>query len=82
MSEAPACQKYPFSFGPPPLRFARSDLPAVIPEINAVAKAVIANYGASNAAMLDVIFGKAPFELPLMFADKEHWRVYRLFNKW
>ena len=46
------------------------DRPAVFPEINAAAKAVIANYGASDAALLDVIFGKAkpegnlPFELP------------------
>ncbi|MCW5922472.1 MAG: glycoside hydrolase family 3 protein [Saprospiraceae bacterium] len=46
------------------------DRPAVIPEINASAKALLANYGASDAAALDVIFGKAkpegklPFELP------------------
>ena len=46
------------------------DRPAVIPEINAAAKVVIADYGASDAAILDVIFGKAkpegklPFELP------------------
>jgi beta-glucosidase len=46
------------------------DRPAVIPEINAAARAVLANYGASDAAVLDVIFGKAkpegklPFELP------------------
>lgn len=46
------------------------DRPAVIPEINAAAKGVIANFGASDAAVLDVIFGKAapggklPFELP------------------
>jgi beta-glucosidase len=46
------------------------DRPAVFPEINALAKAVIADYGASDAAVLDVIFGKAspegklPFELP------------------
>ncbi|HMQ47878.1 MAG TPA: glycoside hydrolase family 3 N-terminal domain-containing protein [Saprospiraceae bacterium] len=46
------------------------DRPAVIPEINAAAKAVLGNYGASDAAVLDVIFGKAkpegklPFELP------------------
>ncbi|MCO6477190.1 MAG: glycoside hydrolase family 3 C-terminal domain-containing protein [Phaeodactylibacter sp.] len=46
------------------------DRPAVIPEINARAKAVLANYGASDAAVLDVIFGiarpkgKLPFELP------------------
>ena len=46
------------------------DRPAVIPEINARAKAVLANFGASDAALLDVIFGKAkpqgrlPLELP------------------
>lgn len=46
------------------------DRPAVIPEINAACKALIANYGASDAAVLDVIFGKAkpegklPIELP------------------
>lgn len=46
------------------------DRPAVFPEINAAAKAVLANYGANDAAVLDVIFGKAkpegklPFELP------------------
>ena len=46
------------------------DRPAVIPEISAAAKALLADYGASDAAVLDVIFGKAspegklPFELP------------------
>ncbi len=46
------------------------DRPAVIPEISKAAKALVANYGASDAAALDVIFGKAkpegnlPFELP------------------
>ena len=46
------------------------DRPAVITEINAAAKGVIADYGASDAAVLDVIFGKSkpqgklPFELP------------------
>jgi len=46
------------------------DRPAVIPEISARAKALLADYGASDAALLDVIFGKAqpegklPFELP------------------
>lgn len=46
------------------------DRPAVIPEISAKAKALFGNYGASDAALLDVIFGKAkpegklPFELP------------------
>jgi len=46
------------------------DRPAVIPEINAAAKGLLADFGASDAAVLDVIFGKAkpggklPFELP------------------
>lgn len=46
------------------------DRPAVIPEISKKARALFANYGASDAALLDVIFGKArpegklPFELP------------------
>ncbi|MEM0577316.1 glycoside hydrolase family 3 protein [Flavobacterium polysaccharolyticum] len=46
------------------------DRPAVFPEINAAAKGVFVNYGASDSALLDVIFGitkpegKLPFELP------------------
>lgn len=46
------------------------DRPAVIPEIQAAAKALLADYGASDASVLDVLFGKAqpegklPFELP------------------
>jgi beta-glucosidase len=46
------------------------DRPAVIPEISAKAKALIGDFGASDAALLDIIFGKAkpmgklPFELP------------------
>jgi beta-glucosidase len=46
------------------------DRPAVLPEISAGAKGLLANYGASDAAVLDIIFGKArpegklPFELP------------------
>ena len=46
------------------------DRPAVIPEINQYAKALIANYGATDAALLDVVFGKykpgghLPIELP------------------
>lgn len=46
------------------------DRPAVIPEISAAAKGLLADFGASDAAVLDVIFGKAhpegklPFELP------------------
>jgi beta-glucosidase len=47
-----------------------ADRPAVIPEISAAARAILVEYGASDAAVLDVIFGKAqpqgrlPFELP------------------
>ena len=46
------------------------DRPAVIPEINLCAKALLAEYGASDLAVLDVIFGRSqpqgrlPFELP------------------
>lgn len=46
------------------------DRPAVIPEISDAAKALIAEYGADDAAVLNVIFGKArpegrlPLELP------------------
>ena len=46
------------------------DRPAVIPEIAAAATAVIADYGASDSAVADVLFGVAkpegnlPFELP------------------
>lgn len=46
------------------------DRPAVFPEINAKAKAVLADFGASDEAVMDVIFGKSkpggklPFELP------------------
>ncbi|MCA9968069.1 MAG: glycoside hydrolase family 3 C-terminal domain-containing protein, partial [Anaerolineales bacterium] len=46
------------------------DRPAVIPEISATAQGLLADYGASDAAVLDVVFGKAqpegklPFELP------------------
>ena len=46
------------------------DRPAVIPDISGMAKALLAEYGVSDAAMLDVLFGKAspegklPFELP------------------
>ncbi|MDE3254065.1 MAG: glycoside hydrolase family 3 C-terminal domain-containing protein, partial [Bacteroidota bacterium] len=46
------------------------DRPAVIPEISAAAKGLLADFGASDAAVLDVIFGvaqpggKLPFELP------------------
>ena len=46
------------------------DRPAVIPEISAQAKGLLADFGASDAAVLDVIFGKykpgghLPIELP------------------
>ena len=46
------------------------DRPAVIPEIHQFAKALLGEYGASDVAVLDVIFGetspkgKLPFELP------------------
>ena len=46
------------------------DRPAVIPEISAAAKGLLTDYGASDTAVLDVVFGKAkpegklPFELP------------------
>jgi beta-glucosidase len=46
------------------------DRPAVIPEINAAARALLADFGANDKAVLDVIFGNArpegklPLELP------------------
>lgn len=46
------------------------DRPAVIPEISVAAKGLLGEYGASDEAVLDVIFGKTkpqgklPFELP------------------
>jgi beta-glucosidase len=46
------------------------DRPAVIPEISESARALLAEYGANDVAVLEVIFGKAnpegklPFELP------------------
>jgi beta-glucosidase len=46
------------------------DRPAVIPEISQQAVALLADFGASDGAVLDVIFGhfepegKLPFELP------------------
>ena len=46
------------------------DRPAVIPEISSMAQALLADFGASDAAVLDVLFGqvrpegKLPFELP------------------
>jgi beta-glucosidase len=50
------------------------DRPAVIPEISAKAKGLLADFGASDAAVLDVIFGKSrplghlPIELPSSMA--------------
>ncbi len=50
------------------------DRPAVIPEISVKAKGLLADFGASDAAVLDVIFGKAkplghlPVELPSSMA--------------
>lgn len=50
------------------------DRPAVIPEINAAARALLADFGACDKAVLDVIFGrvapegKLPFELPSSMA--------------
>jgi beta-glucosidase len=50
------------------------DRPAVIPEISAKAKGLLADFGASDAAVLDVIFGKdkpgghLPMELPSSMA--------------
>ncbi len=46
------------------------DRPAVVPEISKLAKGLFVNFGANDAALLDVVFGKArpegklPFELP------------------
>jgi beta-glucosidase len=50
------------------------DRPAVIPEIAAACQVLLADYGASDAAVLDVVFGIArpegrlPFELPSSMA--------------
>ena len=46
------------------------DRPAVIPEIAEMSTGLLANFGASDAAVLDVLFGrftpsaKLPFEMP------------------
>jgi beta-glucosidase len=51
--------------------------PAVLPEITAKAAALVADYGASDTALLDVAFGRAraqgrlPFELPRSMAAGE-----------
>ncbi|MCC6462038.1 MAG: glycoside hydrolase family 3 C-terminal domain-containing protein [Saprospiraceae bacterium] len=50
------------------------DRPAVVPEISKKSQALLVNFGASDAALLDVVFGKAkpegklPFELPSSMA--------------
>ncbi|MGW4986477.1 glycoside hydrolase family 3 C-terminal domain-containing protein [Streptomyces mirabilis] len=54
----------------PTLVCVKLERPAVFPEIAAKAAALVADYGASDAALLDVAFGRAraqgrlPFELP------------------
>ncbi|GAA4983697.1 glycoside hydrolase family 3 N-terminal domain-containing protein [Yinghuangia aomiensis] len=56
------------------------DRPAVFPEIAEAAAAVVANYGAADAPLLDVLFGhrrpegKLPFQLPRSMADVERQR--------
>ncbi|MDI2129971.1 glycoside hydrolase family 3 protein [Yinghuangia seranimata] len=51
--------------------------PAVLPEIAAGAAALVANYGAGDGPLLDVLFGRAtpegrlPFQLPGSMADVE-----------
>jgi beta-glucosidase len=55
----------------------RLDRPAVIPDVVAGARAVLASYGTCDAAFLDVIFGRAhpegalPFDLPGSVASVE-----------
>ena len=50
------------------------DRPAVIPEINAAAAALIGSFGSSDAALCDIVFGRIapsgtlPFELPSSMA--------------
>jgi beta-glucosidase len=54
------------------------DRPAVIPEINATAAGLIGTFGASDAALCDIVFGKVtpsgtlPFELPSSMAAVDH----------
>lgn len=56
--------------GVPTIVVIAMDRPAVIPEISAAAKALLVDFGASDEAVLRVVFGKAgpegrlPFELP------------------
>lgn len=51
--------------------------PAVLPEVAAAAAALLADFGASDEAVLDVVFGRAraegrlPFELPRSMAAVE-----------
>jgi beta-glucosidase len=53
------------------------DRPAILTPIAAMAGAVVANFGVSDAALLDVLTGKAkpegrlPFELPSSMAEVE-----------
>jgi beta-glucosidase len=53
------------------------DRPAILTPVSALAAAVVANFGVSDAALLDVLTGKArpegrlPFELPSSMADVE-----------
>jgi beta-glucosidase len=53
------------------------DRPAVIPEIARSAAALVANYGAADKPLLDVLFGhrapegRLPFQLPRSMADVE-----------
>jgi beta-glucosidase len=69
------------------------DRPAVIPEITHSAKALLADYGASDVSIMEVLFGhtqpegKLPFELPSSMeavheqkADLPHDSVDPLFN--
>ncbi|WKK67047.1 glycoside hydrolase family 3 protein [Lutimonas zeaxanthinifaciens] len=54
------------------------DRPAVIPEITSAARALIANYGASDKSVCEVLFGntapqgKLPFELPSSMKEVEY----------
>ncbi|GGN77992.1 hypothetical protein GCM10011579_060710 [Streptomyces albiflavescens] len=61
----------------PTLVCVKLERPAVLPEIAEKAAALVAGYGASDAALLDVAFGRAraegrlPFELPRSMAAVE-----------
>ncbi|MET9955072.1 glycoside hydrolase family 3 N-terminal domain-containing protein [Streptomyces sp. NPDC006339] len=60
--------------------FLNLERPAVVPEIAARAAALVADYGASDEALLDVAFGRAraegrlPFEMPRSMAAVENSR--------